>query len=292
MKRTFPVIAAALLVGLLAPANPAVSRAGSHRATSHRATSHRTVPSANFHISCRFVRSRADDPIVLPEQPGASHLHDFFGNRSTNAFSTVGTMRRARTTCDFAKDTAGYWFPALLDRRGRAFRPLRMSAYYWNRGTLMTAPPRNLRMIAGGDTSDQSVAGYACGEGTPTSPVPIDCGRELLKAVVVFPSCWDGVHRDSVDHRSHMAYPTGSGCPGTHPVDVPKLVLHLTFGVHNGRGFSLVSDSMGGTTDGRTLHADFWNTWHQRALDKAVRMINRGKSRDLGEISHHRHHHR
>ena len=35
-----------------------------------------------FKVDCTFVKSAMDDPIVLPNQPGASHAHDFFGNHA------------------------------------------------------------------------------------------------------------------------------------------------------------------------------------------------------------------
>ena len=51
------------------------------------------VPSAHaagqtFFTDCLPSHRAPDDPIVYPKQPGASHLHDFFGNETTNAFST------------------------------------------------------------------------------------------------------------------------------------------------------------------------------------------------------------
>jgi hypothetical protein len=222
-----------------------------------------------------------DDPIVFPGESGASHLHDFFGNRSTDADSTYRSMRDGSTTCSFSADTSGYWSPALLDRRGDAVTPRNVAAYYLARSSVV-APPRNLRMIAGGDTDDLSIAGYACGEGSATSSVPTDCGSKLLKAVIVFPSCWNGQDLDSRDHRSHMAYPTGKGCPRRFPVRIPKLVLHITYGIHDGTGYTLVSDEMMGHEHGMSLHADFWNTWDQRELERTVdRCLNGGLSCDL-----------
>ena len=53
---------------------------------------------SNFYSNCRFSHSSEDDPIVYPGQPGRSHSHTFFGNKSTNAFSTVARLGRATTT--------------------------------------------------------------------------------------------------------------------------------------------------------------------------------------------------
>ena len=59
-----------------------------------------------------------DDSILYPKQPGASHLHDFFGNTTTNAFSTYAGMLAGGTNCQEPGDTAAYWAPALLRKDG------------------------------------------------------------------------------------------------------------------------------------------------------------------------------
>jgi hypothetical protein len=46
----------------------------------------------SFIIDCKSSHSAPDDPIVYPGVPGAAHLHEFFGNTSTNASSTYATM--------------------------------------------------------------------------------------------------------------------------------------------------------------------------------------------------------
>ena len=40
-------------------------------------------------VSCTYSHSLPDDPIVAFRQPGGSHLHDFVGARTTDAFSTI-----------------------------------------------------------------------------------------------------------------------------------------------------------------------------------------------------------
>ncbi len=70
-----------------------------------------------FRFICNPGQLLADDPIVKPGLPGASHSHDFFGATGTNASSTEATMRAAGTTCvNTPGDTAGYWVPT-------AYRP-------------------------------------------------------------------------------------------------------------------------------------------------------------------------
>jgi hypothetical protein len=241
--------------------------------------------SGNFHVLCQLSHVLADDPIVRPGQPGASHLHDFFGNRSADASSTFGSMTGAGTSCNFAPDRAGYWAPSLIAPNGSVISPRHMTAYYFGQGGDVVAPPSDLRIVAGGDTGDLSRAGYACGEGQPTSHVPMRCSNGLdMKGVVTFPSCWDGSRLDSSDHRSHLAYPEGGNCGGQYPVTLPKLVVHVTYGITDGRGYRLSSDANFNTTDGRSLHADFWNTWEQSALIDAVRdCIHAGIRCNLGQ---------
>lgn len=239
---------------------------------------------SNFHLTCGFSHEASDDPIMFPDDPGASHLHQFFGNRSTDADSTLASMRKAGTECGVSEDRSGYWAPALLDPSGRVVEPISLTAYYQagNARGRINPYPADLRVIAGGDTDDLSVAGYMCGEGSPTSSVPLDCGTRWLKGVVVFPSCWDGERTDSANHRNHMAYLTGRGCPRSHPVRVPKLVIHIRYGIHDGTGYTLVSDEGMDMRRGMSLHADFWNVWDAGFLARTIdRCLNTREICDL-----------
>jgi len=87
----------------------------------------------NFFSNCAFSHMAPDDPIVHPGQPGASHAHTFFGNKTTNAFSTLASLRRGKTTCRTKGDTAAYWIPTLYDH-GNEVRPAKAQLYYVNRG--------------------------------------------------------------------------------------------------------------------------------------------------------------
>lgn len=81
-----------------------------------------------------------------------------------------------------------------------------------------------------------------------------------------------------------MAYPTGKGCPTGYPVQIPKIVFHITYGISDGRGYTLVSDKMMGMRRGMSLHADLWNTWSQAVLEQKVSdCLNAGESCDLGD---------
>src|SRR5215212_11172349 len=52
-----------------------------------------------FITVCKFTHFAPDDPIVHSKMPGMSHDHSFFGNVTTNAFSTLTSLRRGATSC-------------------------------------------------------------------------------------------------------------------------------------------------------------------------------------------------
>lgn len=74
-----------------------------------------------------------------------------------------------------------------------------------------------------------------------------------------------------------MTYSSGRRCPTSHPVLLPRLTMHVTFDLNDGRGATLASD--GGAPGGTQLHADFWNTWNQGVLEFLVNAcLNTGRS--------------
>jgi hypothetical protein len=227
----------------------------------------------NFIENCRFSHRAPDDPIVFPGKPGASHDHTFVGNRTTNASSTFGSLRSGSTTCLRADDTAAYWVPTLY-QGAEAVLPLAATIYY-RRGTFSQVRtfPNNLRMISGDATATtpqgMRVTFWSCGAavGMPPSTAVPTCpeGRgSALRLHIRFPSCWDGKRLDSADHKSHMAYAMGRGCPSTHPVSVPAITQIYRYPTRGGDGFSLASGSQ------FSAHADFVNAWKPSTLKKLV----------------------
>ncbi len=227
----------------------------------------------NFVENCRFSHQGPDDPIVFPGKPGASHLHTFVGNRTTNASSTFGSLRSGGTTCLRSDDTAAYWVPALY--QGTSLILPQAATVYYRRASLapVNAFPNGLRVIAGDAmaTTPQGmgVTFWSCGAGSgvaPSSTVPTCPAQRgsFLRLHVRFPSCWDGRHLDSPDHKSHMAYAMRGRCPSTHPVPVPALAQIYRYPTRGGEGFSLAS---GGQW---SAHADFFNAWNPGALKRLV----------------------
>jgi hypothetical protein len=233
-----------------------------------------------FVTRCTFSHRLADDPIVKPGQPGASHLHDFFGNTTTNASSTLGKLKRGTTTCKNAQDLSGYWTPSLkVD--GVLVNPTKASVYYTSNGkdfTQIKAPKRGLKVVAGSAmaTAPQGtkITSWDCADDNtvPQSSEVPTCPMGTLALHVNFPDCWDGVHLDSPDHASHLAYAgKGKVCPPTHPVLLPRLRINVRYPTTGGPTTELVS---GGQYSG---HADFFNVWVPKELKRLVKTcINAG----------------
>ena len=228
----------------------------------------------NFVNACGFSHRRGDDPIVYPGRPGLSHDHTFVGNVSTNAFSNLASLRAARTTCSRNGDRAAYWMPTLVVN-GLAVEPRGATVYYRRRTLEPVRPfPAGLKMIAGNSRAtapqDLRVTFWNCGAQAgvrPTATVPTcaNAGAQGLRLHVNFPNCWDGVHLDSQDHQSHMAYSVGGHCPSTHPVPVPAISLIYRYPIAGGADVGLSSN---GQFSG---HADFFNAWRQATLASLVR---------------------
>ena len=264
------VVAGVAISTVVAVATAVAASSGGVRTQARSAGS---LARVNFISGCGFSHRAADDPIVFPGSPGASHDHSFVGNNSTDAFSALGSLQAASTTCRRPVDKAGYWVPTLMVD-GQPVAPLNATIYY-RRSTLAAVHPfpAGLKVIAGDSkaTAPQSrrITFWNCGleAGMPASATPPSCpagrGREL-RLHVTFPSCWDGVSTDSPDHRSHMAYPERRACPASHSVPVPAISLIYRYPVSGTHQIELSSH---GAYSG---HADFFNAWDQARLQQLV----------------------
>jgi Domain of unknown function (DUF1996) len=230
---------------------------------------------ASFAVRCDFSHRLSDDPIKFPGQPGASHSHDFFGNESTDAFSTYQSMTAsgASTTCSRPEDKAGYWIPTVSwkDSKGTQTTLMANRAVFYYRAGLKdyrTVQPfaPDLR-----DINDARITWY-CGTGddkASSATPPTQCSGGVLGLKIVFPDCvardptTGGQQLDSPDHESHMVksrLQDGNTrvCPADHPIPVPTLTVNINFPMPTTSGTVVLSSG-----DASTIHADFWNTWNQ-----------------------------
>jgi hypothetical protein len=239
-----------------------------------------------FRIVCTYSHMNFDDPIVSPGQPGAAHLHTFFGNTLTNAFSTANSLATTgRSTCrgGIANRTA-YWVPTLLDANANPILPS-SAIFYYKTGyndigpANIKAMPKGLRMIAGDKNSSvkQAHASWGCLEtyipDLPGSiPSASTCGGSgnHVEMSVVFPQCWNGRDLDSADHKSHLAYPQRINdkriCPSSHPVALPEISFHIRYLIPKSgtRGWRLSSDMYSASkAGGFSAHADWFDGWRE-----------------------------
>lgn len=263
-----------------------------------------------FRISCNYAFMSNDDPIVFPGVPNATHHHTFFGNTAVTAFSTNASLRAAgNSTCAGGiLNRSGYWMPSLINTAtGAPQKPDVVVVYYKTidakSGPYIKAPPAGLRMIAGKAKPQylaQSQAAFMCQDLLHVNDAPAygklwggpylqACGgaNELLRMIISFPQCWDGVNLDSPDHQSHMKYACGNecenaqgqiansanSCPASHPIAIPNITINADFrDLDKSATYRLSSDNYPTTLPGGySLHADWMNGWDETIIDRVVK---------------------
>jgi hypothetical protein len=155
---------------------------------------------ASFAVRCNFSHRAQVDPIRVPGGP-SGHMHDFFGNTTTNADSTYQTMTAppptnpptARTTCSRPEDTAGYWIPTVSwkDSTGK------LTTLQANRGVFYyRAGLKNYRTVQpfAPDLRDINAdrITWFCGindDGVGSATPPTRCSGGVLSLKIVFPDC-------------------------------------------------------------------------------------------------------
>jgi hypothetical protein len=242
------------------------------------------APRGQFVLRCVYSHTLPDDPIVAPGQPGASHSHDFYGNTTVNADSTMESMLAGGTTCRVPSDTAGYWAPTAY-LNGEQVRPTVMRIYYLGTPNAeVETIPAGLQMIGGNRDATSGLENphvrWYCGETkdvkTPRASVPYDCTDYARQhafvdgviAIVDFPNCWDGVGLTP----SSVVYPESGNCPAGFRHVLPRLSERVHLGIMDptvpGPDSTVALELSSGPY--WTFHADFWNTWQQERLDQLV----------------------
>jgi hypothetical protein len=197
---------------------------------------------ANFVVSCGFSKQAQVDPIVNPGEPGtpeakAHHMHDFFGNTTTDSNSTLDTLRAGGTTCSKPKDTAAYWHPTVswTSNRGK-ITPLKASQtfFYYRAGlkapaTVKPFPP-GLKIV----TVQGKKVEWRCQNGTWSPTPPTRCDNGTLVVRIFFPDCLD------VDDS----------------VPPPRLQTNFLFRIPTTKGKPTLSSG-----EYSTMHVDFFNAW-------------------------------
>jgi Domain of unknown function (DUF1996) len=258
----------------------------------------------NFRVSCHYSHMNYDDAIIYPGQPGAAHLHTYFGNLAVDAFSTGNSLLAAgNSTCDGGTaNRSAYWIPSMIDGNGSPIIAYTNMIYYKSGyqgvapGQIVTSLPVGLKMLAGdmkATAPQKDNINWSCvaTQGTDAHQAFIPscpAGSEII-GVVQFPQCWDGVNLDSADHRSHVAYGTwGKGCPASHPVALPSISYNIHYKVLAGgtEGWRLSSDMYAGGPGGYSMHADIITAWDP-AVSKVwlANCVNQNADCNVGQMT-------
>jgi hypothetical protein len=247
---------------------------------------------AAFRINCTYSHMNFDDAIVYPNQPGASHLHVYFGNTSIDYSSTTTDSVRLRgnSTCAGGSlNRSAYWVPALVDTRtGTPVAPTSNVVYYKAFGDTSNVQPMplGLRELAGSmrqskpEDVDLAKTAWRCKDKTGQIAVPTGVFASIpncpvgsyLWLVVNLPTCWNGRDLDSPDHRAHMAY--AGTCPASHPVRIPNISYHIEYKIEKANDpqyWRLSSDMYSSAQPGGySMHADWINGWDKPTLDRWI----------------------
>jgi hypothetical protein len=258
---------------------------------------------SNFVVRCGFSHRAQVDPIV--DFGGtAHHMHDFFGNKTTSANSTLESLRAAAsrpdhgTTCEPRPgttfgDTAAYWIPKVSWTDSSRTTPLKASQalFYYRVGLKdpaidVTPQPAGLKIV----TVQGKNVEWRCANGTWSTTPPTQCSNGKLVVRIKFPDCLALAKDDkgqpipgqplldSPDHRSHMVdavTPSTGGfaeCPSSTHIPVPRLQTNFHFPIPTTRGKPTLSSGASST-----MHVDFFNAWQAGTLEDLVaRCINAG----------------
>ena len=209
-----------------------------------------------FRFDCEVSHFNQDDPIVFPGEVDAAHDHMFWGNTSTDAFSTIDSLlANEDSTCDGRRDgnQAAYWTPVLFDANGDAVEPTDIDVRY--RGRRNVNPiPNGLEML----TKPEVL-------GAEANDFEIEEDGDGMEIEVSYPNCLavdasgDPV-LSSDDNISHTAFSDGGDCPDSHPYRIPRLQIELEFDLDIDSDWRLASD-MDGMDQGESLHADYMAAW-------------------------------
>jgi hypothetical protein len=241
-----------------------------------------SAPFGAFRVICGFSHFLFDDPIMFPGQAGKSHLHMFFGNTGTNAYSTSASLQTSGTsTCAGGTlDRTGYWVPAIINNVTHNPVPASFVNVYYKAGysgvpAAITQPiPPGLVIMAGSAANTKpgvNPVSWTCltadgGLWQVSIPTICPASAEVVEEID-FPYCWDGVNLDSPDHMSHLTYATDPiGCPADHPVALPNLAYEIHWPVtydNESANWQLSSDNydVSGGNAGYSGHGDYMDGW-------------------------------
>lgn len=242
--------------------------------------------------------NNSDNYMAAPgKRNGAQHVHDYVGNKATNAFTDHGVLEDSGTSCGSGDKSTFFW-PVLRDLNGRGpdvgedggsldgnvgsiLTPRSAElAFHGHPGQKTEALPTGLMMITGNakakkQDGDNANSKYTCTgfENRVTDKYPICPAGSKLKRFLDFPSCWDGKNLESKDFRSHIFFPDEKGQCDDDTTPVPQLRITLTYDQPAGRAFAI--DSFPDNQhDPTTDHSDYENAAREDQNEAGAACIN------------------
>ena len=179
---------------------------------------------------------------MYPTSRAPRTTHTFMGNTTTNAATHHRLAAGRRHACKVPGDKSGYWMPTMYNG-SQPFMPVGRRSSTTRRGVndytsvrpfphrpalRGRQPGRHRRRVP----APGPVEGWECGDSHLNFDFPATCpAGGQLNIRMQAPSCWDGLHLDTPDHQSHMAYPVNGVCPPDHPVAVPMIEFKMAWPV-------------------------------------------------------------
>ena len=254
-----------------------------------------------FRVSCEFSHFAYDDPLIFPGEPGAAHLHMYWGNTDANAYSTYESLiDSGSSTCNGQElNRTAYWAPAVIDGDGNARIPERIDVYYkgygqargesevYPEGAAMIA--EDLHLVSYNEGGAEGEFSFLCsdqwrGARTPAANTIPNCdGDRFLKEYgvtdnphvnlemhVKFPNCWNGNDASNPDNWSPSLEGGWFYSSCLDQKTFPNIEYIIQYRVNIGEtteGWFLSSDVGSDTltldsAPGSTVHADWWGGWH------------------------------
>jgi hypothetical protein len=243
-------------------------------------------------MTCGYAKSLPDDPIVFPNQPGATHLHDFYGNAGIDAnVTSVEALTRQASQCAQG-DRSSYWVAALY-RNGVKLTPSSVQVYYENKSTgepKVTPFPPNFRILMGNSKATTAAQTephwvYACSDKTQYGDKPPSkCSSGGIQLRSEFPNCWNGKMTAAGDATGNVVWANGLGdpgrgnkssdpkkltCPAGYKIALPQVRVILEY--KTGKDVGTITLSSGSVY---SKHGDFMNGWdpavQQALIDKCL----------------------
>jgi hypothetical protein len=252
-------------------------------------------------VFCGISHMNNDDPLVFPNQQGASHHHTFFGNTSVNYKSDLNNLANTgNSTCSGGiMNRSAYWHPSMIDANGRAMPPDNSDGngqgvlFYYKAGYDGVKPedikpvPKGLKILTGNSkattVAEMQNASYHClqhSTGTDylrnSKAIPNCNVGDSVTMVMEFPRCWDGKNLDSPNHKDHMNTAQNGSCPATHPVPLPQITFNMRWKVtkvNEALTWRLASDNykFDGKNAGYSAHADYVAGWNEELMATLVK---------------------